>query len=30
LRPEDVANLAQIGERIVGRLDDDHWILRQS
>ena len=28
LSPEDVADLARIGEKIVGRLDDDHWILR--
>ena len=28
LSEEDVADLARIGEKIVGRLDKDHWILR--
>jgi hypothetical protein len=26
---DDVADLARIGEKIVARLDDDHWILRE-
>ncbi|MEC5180404.1 MarR family winged helix-turn-helix transcriptional regulator [Arthrobacter sp. CG_A4] len=30
LSEEDVADLARIGEKIVGRLDKDHWILRDS
>jgi hypothetical protein len=30
LSPEDVADLARIGEKIVARLDDDHWILRDN
>jgi len=29
LSEEDVADLARIGEKIVGRLDKDHWILRE-
>src|SRR6478735_6791543 len=29
LDPDDVANLARIGEKIVARLDADHWILRE-
>jgi DNA-binding MarR family transcriptional regulator len=29
LSEEDVAHLARIGEKIVSRLDDDHWILRE-
>lgn len=29
LSKEDVADLARIGEKIVSRLDDDHWILRE-
>lgn len=29
LSDEDVAELARIGEKIVSRLDDDHWILRE-
>lgn len=29
LSEEDVADLARIGEKIVSRLDDDHWILRE-
>jgi hypothetical protein len=30
LSEDDVADLARIGEKIVGRLADDHWILRES
>ncbi|ABM10067.1 MULTISPECIES: MarR family transcriptional regulator [Micrococcaceae] len=30
LSPEDVADLARIGEKIVARLDNNHWILRDS
>ncbi|MFJ4210983.1 MarR family winged helix-turn-helix transcriptional regulator [Paenarthrobacter sp. NPDC089675] len=30
LTPEDVADLARIGEKIVARLDNNHWILRDS
>jgi DNA-binding MarR family transcriptional regulator len=30
LTERDVADLARIGEKIVARLDDDHWILRES
>lgn len=30
LTERDVADLARIGEKIVGRLDADHWILRES
>lgn len=30
LSPEDVADLARIGEKIVSRLDNNHWILRDS
>ena len=26
---DDVADLARIGEKIVAKLDDDHWILRE-
>jgi DNA-binding MarR family transcriptional regulator len=26
---DDVADLVRIGEKIVARLDDDHWILRE-
>jgi DNA-binding MarR family transcriptional regulator len=26
---DDVADLARIGEKIVARLDHDHWILRE-
>lgn len=29
LSEEDIADLARIGEKIVSRLDDDHWILRE-
>jgi hypothetical protein len=29
LTERDVADLARIGEKIVARLDDDHWILRE-
>jgi DNA-binding MarR family transcriptional regulator len=30
LSEEDVADLARIGEKIVARLDNDHWILRET
>ncbi|MGJ3191759.1 DNA-binding transcriptional regulator, MarR family [Arthrobacter sp. yr096] len=30
LSPDDVADLARIGEKIVARLDNNHWILRDS
>ncbi|WP_309075680.1 MarR family transcriptional regulator [Paenarthrobacter sp.] len=30
LSPEDVSDLARIGEKIVARLDNNHWILRDS
>lgn len=30
LTPDDVAGLARIGEKIVARLDNNHWILRDS
>jgi len=30
LSPDDVADLARIGEKIVARLDNNHWILRES
>lgn len=30
LSEQDVLDLARIGEKIVGRLDDDHWILREN
>lgn len=30
LTDRDVNDLARIGEKIVARLDDDHWILRDS
>lgn len=30
LTEADVADLARIGEKVVARLDDDHWILRES
>jgi DNA-binding MarR family transcriptional regulator len=30
LSPDDVADLARIGEKIVSRLDNNHWILRES
>ena len=30
LSEDDIADLARIGEKIVARLDDDHWILRES
>lgn len=30
LEPDDVAHLARIGEKIVSRLDADHWILRDT
>lgn len=30
LDPDDVAALARIGEKIVSRLDTDHWILRDN
>ncbi|MEV7607448.1 MarR family transcriptional regulator [Paenarthrobacter sp. NPDC089322] len=30
LTPDDVADLARIGEKIVSRLDNNHWILRDS
>ncbi|CAM3172971.1 Transcriptional repressor MprA [Arthrobacter ulcerisalmonis] len=29
LSERDVADLARIGEKIVGRLDTNHWILRE-
>jgi DNA-binding MarR family transcriptional regulator len=29
LTDDDVADLARIGEKIVSRLDEDHWILRE-
>jgi DNA-binding MarR family transcriptional regulator len=29
LTDDDVSDLARIGEKIVSRLDDDHWILRE-
>lgn len=30
LSQQDVLDLARIGEKIVARLDDDHWILREN
>ena len=30
LTDRDVNDLARIGEKIVARLDDDHWILREN
>ena len=30
LDPDDVADLARIGEKIVARLDAGHWILRDT
>lgn len=30
LSEQDVLDLARIGEKIVARLDDDHWILREN
>jgi len=30
LDPDDVAALARIGEKVVGRLDPCHWILREN
>jgi hypothetical protein len=30
LSKDDVADLARIGEKIVARLDNDHWILRDN
>ncbi|MEO8282141.1 MAG: MarR family transcriptional regulator [Pseudarthrobacter sp.] len=30
LTDRDVNDLARIGEKIVARLDEDHWILRES
>lgn len=30
LDPDDVADLARIGEKIVSRLDAGHWILRDN
>lgn len=30
LTDRDVNDLARIGEKIVARLDDDHWILRDT
>jgi DNA-binding MarR family transcriptional regulator len=30
LTDRDVNDLARIGEKIVARLDDDHWILRET
>ncbi|HET8879234.1 MAG TPA: MarR family transcriptional regulator [Arthrobacter sp.] len=30
LDPDDVADLARIGEKIVARLDSCHWILREN
>jgi DNA-binding MarR family transcriptional regulator len=30
LTEQDVLDLARIGEKVVGRLDSDHWILRES
>ncbi len=30
LSEQDVRDLARIGEKVVGRLDADHWILRES
>jgi hypothetical protein len=29
LTEQDVADLARIGEKIVARLDSNHWILRE-
>ena len=29
LTDRDVADLARIGEKIVARLDNNHWILRE-
>ncbi|HEY1157043.1 MAG TPA: MarR family transcriptional regulator [Arthrobacter sp.] len=29
LSEQDVLDLARIGENVVGRLDTDHWILRE-
>jgi hypothetical protein len=29
LTERDVADLARIGEKIVARLDSNHWILRE-
>lgn len=29
MTPDDVNDLARIGEKIVARLDGDHWILRE-
>ncbi|WP_457964180.1 MarR family transcriptional regulator [Arthrobacter sp. D1-29] len=30
LSEQDVLDLARIGEKVVARLDEDHWILRES
>lgn len=30
LTGQDVLDLARIGEKVVGRLDKDHWILRET
>jgi hypothetical protein len=30
LTEQDVLDLARIGEKVVGRLDADHWILREN
>ncbi|HEY8701458.1 MAG TPA: MarR family transcriptional regulator [Arthrobacter sp.] len=30
LTARDVSDLARIGEKIVARLDNDHWILREN
>lgn len=30
LSEQDVLDLARIGEKIVARLDNDHWILREN
>jgi hypothetical protein len=30
LTEQDVQDLARIGEKVVGRLDSDHWILREN
>jgi hypothetical protein len=30
LSDQDVQDLARIGEKVVGRLDANHWILREN
>jgi DNA-binding MarR family transcriptional regulator len=30
LTERDVSDLARIGEKIVARLNEDHWILREN